>query len=325
LLACVLASNKAQAIGVPAGTTINNTAEVSYSVGSVNSNTASNQVTLTVAEIVDVLVTAQTDDVDVDAGDTQRVLVFLVRNNGNFTETFRLQLDSVIGGDQFDPVPSTPAIYFDTNADNVISAGDTQYVPGSNDPVLSADGEVRVLVVHDIPAGVVDANFGIVRLAAISRTGTGPAGTVFAAQGNGIGNVVVDAVIGLSEGDSNDTATYTVTGVTLTAAKTQTVTGGPGNANLPVPGALVTYSVVINVTGTGTAANAVFVDNIPANTTYVAGSLRFNSATLTDSAADDAGELLAAASPNPARVNVRLGSLDGTSGPQTVAFTVQIN
>jgi hypothetical protein len=78
----------------------------------------------------------------------------------------------------------------------------------------------------------------------------------------------------------------------------------------------------VNVTGSGSADNAVFTDNIPANTTYVLGSLRLNGAALTDGTDGDAGEYNAAA---PARVRVVLGNLTTASGPQTVAFAVTIN
>ncbi len=55
-LAFGVGSNKAHAVGAPAGTVINNTAEVSYTVGTVNATASSNLVTVTVAEILDVTV-----------------------------------------------------------------------------------------------------------------------------------------------------------------------------------------------------------------------------------------------------------------------------
>ena len=61
-----LASNKAHAVGVAAGTGINNTAEVTYTVGAVTATATSNTVSVTVAEILDVVVTPQTPSV---AGD----------------------------------------------------------------------------------------------------------------------------------------------------------------------------------------------------------------------------------------------------------------
>jgi hypothetical protein len=65
-----------------------------------------------------------------------------------------------------------------------------------------------------------------------------------------------------------------------------------------------------------------FSDAIPANTTYVAGSLALNSAALSDSTGNDAGEYSTTPAP---RVLVSLGNLTAASGPQTIAFAVTIN
>ena len=56
--------------------------------------------------------------------------------------------------------------------------------------------------------------------------------------------------------------------------------------------ARINYTITVQATGSGSAANTVFSDNIPANTTYVPGTLRLNSALLSDAAADDAGEFM---------------------------------
>jgi uncharacterized repeat protein (TIGR01451 family) len=322
-LALVFASVTARAEGVLAGTDIQNIAEVTYSVGSVSTTTASNQVTLRVAEILDVEVTAQapTTGVPANSGDAQQAVRFLVTNTGNATETFRLVMTSTIAGDQFDPTPASPSIYFDTDNSNSLTAADTPYVAGSNDPVLSADGAVTVLVVNDIPAGLVDGNLGRTRLTAQARTGMGAPGTVYAAQGNGINGAVVDAVVGASGADDEDQIDYLITGVSVTAVKTQAVIDQFGGSS-PVPGARINYSIVINMTGSGTATAAVFSDEIPANTTYVPGTLSLNSTALSDAADADAGEFNSAA---PARVRVTLGDLTSTTGPQTVTFAVTIN
>jgi uncharacterized repeat protein (TIGR01451 family) len=313
----VFGSNEARAVGAPAGTVINNTAEVTYAVGTVSTTTTSNVVSVTVAEILDVVVTAQTPTVAVDAGETQREVLYRITNTGNGTETFLLTMTSVVAGDQFDPVPATPSIYFDTDGSGDLSPGDTPYSAGGNDPVLGDDDFVNVLVVNDIPAGVADTNVGITRLTAASRTGTGVAGTVYAAAGDG----GVDAVVGTTGADGEATSEYVVSDVNMSATKAQTVVDQFGGA-APVPGARINYSIVVNVTGSGSADNAVFTDQIPANTTYVAGSLQLNGAALSDAADADAGEYAAAA---PARVRVALGSLTTASGPQTVTFAVTIN
>ena len=317
LALCIFGSDPAFAVGSPAGTVINNTAEVTYSVGTVNATATSNMVSVTVAEILDVVVTAQTPSVAVDAGETQREVLYRVTNTGNGTETFLLTMTSVIAGDQFDPVPATPAIYFDTDGSGDLSPGDTPYVAGSNDPVLGDDEFVNVLVVNDIPAGVTDTQIGRTRLTAASRTGTGTPGTLFGGDGDG----GVDALAGTTGADAEATSEYLVTDVTLSINQTQAVLNQFGGAT-PIPGARVTYTFVIDVTGAGSAANAAFTNDIPANTTYVAGSLQYNGATLTDAADTDAGEFSTAV---PARVRVALGTLTTASGPQTVTFAVTIN
>lgn len=316
-MALGLGSNHASAAGVPAGTVINNTAQVAFSVGSVTSTTNSNTVSVTVGEILDVVVTLQTPTVSVSAGDTQQEIVYRVTNAGNGPETFRLVMNSVLTGDDFDPAAATPSIYFDTDASGDLSPGDTAYVVGTNDPVLNADAFVTVLVVNDIPGTVTDGNRGFSRLTADARTGTGTPGTTFAGQGAG----GTDAVVGTTGADGDATGQYLVAGVAVNAVKSQVVVDQFGGAR-PVPGARINYSVVISATGTGTALNPVFSDNVPANTTYVPGTLRLNAAALTDNADADAGDYLATPT---ARVRVALGNLTQASGSQTITFAVTIN
>jgi hypothetical protein len=153
-------AREVRAVGVPAGTSINNTAQVNYTVGAVSATATSNTSTVTVAEILDVVVTMQTPSVSVIAGANQQDMLYSVTNTGNGPETFRLQMSSVIAGDEFDPTPAAPSIYFDTDASGDLSPGDVPYVVGSNDPVLDADAFVTILVVNDIPAGVIDGNRG---------------------------------------------------------------------------------------------------------------------------------------------------------------------
>jgi uncharacterized repeat protein (TIGR01451 family) len=310
-------AHPALAVGVAAGTSIDNTAEVTYTVGSVSATATSNTTSVTVAEILDVVVTLQTPSVPVTAGATQQEMLYRVTNTGNGAETFRLQMTSTLGGDEFDPVAAAPSIYFDTDSSGDLSPGDTAYVAGSNDPVLNADAFVTVLLVNDIPAGAVDGNRGFSRLLADSRTGTGAPGTTFAGQGAG----GTDAVVGTTGADSDATGQYLVAGVAVNAVKSQAVADQFGGTR-PVPGARINYTIVVSATGTGSAGATVFSDNIPANTTYVPGTLRLNSAALSDGADADAGDFSTV--PN-ARVRVQLGTLTQASGSQTIQFAVTIN
>jgi uncharacterized repeat protein (TIGR01451 family) len=316
-LAFGLVANNAHARGVAAGTPINNTATVDFTVGTVTSTVTSNQASVVVAEIVDVDVTVQTPTVAVTPGATQQVLRYRVTNIGNGPETFRLVMSNAIAGDQFDPIAASPAIYLDSDSSGTYNAGDAPYVVGTNDPALLADGFITVFVLNGIPATVVDGNIGRSNLTADARTGTGAPGTVFAGQGVG----GTDAVIGTTGGDGVAQGEYVVEGIAITAVKTQTVLDQFGGAR-PVPGARINYSIVVNATGTGTATAAMFTDNVPSGTTYVAGTLRLNTVVLSDNADADVGAF--EASPQ-ARVRVQLGNLSAASGTQTITFAVTIN
>ena len=312
-----LCASQAHAVGVPAGTSIDNTAQVTYTVGSLSATATSNTSSVMVAEILDVAVTLQTPSVPVIAGATQQEMLYRVTNAGNGSETLLLQMTSVLGNDDFDPAASTPSIYFDTDASGDLSPGDVPYVAGNNDPVLGADAFITVLVVNDIPAGVVDGNRGLSRLTAAARTGVGSPGTAYAGQGaNG-----TDAVVGTSGADGEATGEYLVTGIAVNAVKSQAVADQFGGTR-PVPGARINYSVVVTASGTGSATSSVFNDAIPANTTYVPGTLRLNSTVLSDATDADAGDFSTA--PN-ARIRVQLGTLTAASGPQTIQFAVTIN
>lgn len=318
LLALSVVAERAAAIGVVAGTEIRNTAEVSYTVSGTAVTTPSNTATVTVAELLDVVVTLQSATSSVSPGATAQTLVYRVTNTGNSSEPFLLTLTSVLGGDEFDPVPAVPAIYLDSDGSGTLTPADAPYVPGSNDPLLVQDSFVTVIVVHDIPSGLANSARGFARLTAAARTGTGAPGTVFAGQGAG----GTDAVVGTTGADGEATGQYVVADVALGAVKSATVTD-PFGGSRPVPGARIRYQVVVTATGTGTAAAASFRDPIPANTSYVPGTLRLNATTVTDDASDgDAGGYVT----SPARaVQVALGDLTQASGPQTVVFEVTID
>jgi uncharacterized repeat protein (TIGR01451 family) len=304
------------AIGTAAGTNITNTATVNYSLGGTPATLTSNTTTVAVAELVNVTIALQSPAISLPAGATNGALLFLVTNTGNGGEVFTLAGDSVLVGDDFDPTPAAPFIYFDSDASGDLSPGDTPYVAGSNDPLIAADGSVAVLLVNDIPAGLPDGDLGRSELTATSTTGTGAPGTILAGQGTS----GVDAVIGTSGGQAAVFGQYLVGDILLSAVKSQVVLD-PFGGSQPIPGAAITYQVIVTATGTGTAVGSAFTDPIPANTTYVAGSMRLNGAPLTDVADADAGSFVL----GPARVAVSLGDLTSAAGPQTIDFRVTIN
>jgi uncharacterized repeat protein (TIGR01451 family) len=318
-LAVVGAPLASHAAGTPAGTSIQNTAQVSYTLGSSTVTASSNTSSVTVAEILDAVLTIATPTVQVSAGVTTEELVFTLTNTGNGTETFDLTaLSAGVVGDDFDPTLATPAIYFDTDNSGDFSAADVAYSAGANDPVLAADASVRLIVVNGIPNTAVNGNRGRSQLTAAAASGSSDIpGTSFGLVGDG----GVEAVAGTTGGDAVLFGEYLVADVLLTVVKSQTIVDQFAGAR-PLPGARINYQIVVTASGSGTATATGFSDLIPANTTYVAGSLELNGAALSDTADTDAGTFVSAPAP---QVRVTLGDLSGASGPQTIEFAVTIN
>lgn len=310
-------SAPAWSAGTPAGTVIDNVASVNFDLGGTNITQLSNTTSVTVVERIDVVVTLQSGQVLVAASDTNRALLFTVTNTGNGTEPFELTIDNVLLGDDFDPVPAVPAIYFDTDASGDFNVGDLPYTLGVNDPVLAADASVDILLVNDIPAIAVNGELGRSELTAASATGTGTPGDTFV----GLGDGGLDAVIGATGGTAAVFGEYLVSDVQLSIIKSVAISD-PFGGTQPTPGATLTYTVTVEVTSTGTATASVFSDAIPAFTTYVANSIFLNGGNLTDALADDAGELDTSGAPT---VIVRLGDLTSLDGIQTVVFQVTID
>jgi len=318
-LAVVGAPLVSHAAGTPAGTSIQNTAQVSYTLGSSTVTASSNTSSVTVAEILDAVLTIAAPTVQVSASATTEELVFTLTNTGNGTEAFELTaLSAGVVGDDFDPTLATPAIYFDTDNSGDFSAADVAYSAGANDPVLAADASVRLIVVNGIPNTAVNGNRGRSQLTAAAASGSSDIpGTSFGLVGDG----GVEAVAGTTGGDAVLFGEYLVADVLLTAVKSQAIVDQFAGAR-PLPGARINYQIVVTASGSGTATAAGFSDLIPANTTYVAGSLELNGAALSDTADGDAGTFVSAPAP---QVRVTLGDLSGASGPQTIEFAVTIN
>ena len=92
---------------------------------------------------------------------------------------------------------------------------------------------------------------------------------------------------------------------------------GTGADRKAIPGAVIQYTIVVTNNSTTTAAGAVTVsDNIPANTTFVPGSITLNAGALPDS------NFIAGP---PARVVVSAGAVAASGGAATVTFRVTIN
>lgn len=306
------------AVGTRVGTLIESSASVDFIQGGAQQTAVSNLVSFRVAERIDVAVTLQSGQVVVSSGDIGRELLLTLTNIGNGEEVFRLAADSILSGDDFDPMLSAPnAIYFDTDASGDFSAGDVAYNPGVNDPGLAADESINLLLLNDIPATAANAQIGRSQLSASAITGSGTSGQAFPGEGDD----GVDAVLGATGATATAFGEYIVDGVEINVVKSQAV-ADPNGGSEPIVGATITYTIEVGVTNTGLAAAAAIDDPIPAWSTFVPNSITLNGSTLSDATDDDAGEYDATVVPS---VVVRLGDLTQADGVQTVVFQVTID
>lgn len=296
----------AHAVGTAAGTTITNNATANYSINGVAATATTSTVSIRVDELISVRVTAPATTTSVIPGDINKVLAFTITNVGNGSESYTLTPNlGVTVGDNFDPTVGTAGqLFLDVNNNGILDAGDTLITA----PItLTADQTVKVLVVSNIPGTVLNAQTAIVTLTAESTTvgaaGAAP-GTILTNLGTPtVGGGTIDAIVGVGPGGaadsgSNDAAngTYVVTAVTVTVTKVVlsvtnpfgvttsgcNVASPPAGCSAFVPGSIIQYQVTVTIAGTGTAQAVTIIDNVPANTTYVANSIRFNTLARTD-------------------------------------------
>jgi uncharacterized repeat protein (TIGR01451 family) len=91
--------------------------------------------------------------------------------------------------------------------------------------------------------------------------------------------------------------------------------GGTG----AVPGAVATFTIAASVSGSGSVTALIVTDAVPAGTTYVPGTLKLDSAALSDAADGDAGT-----ASNAAGVRVALGTVPAGTN-RAITFDVVIN
>ncbi|MDO7841315.1 hypothetical protein [Sphingomonas immobilis] len=283
-----------------AGTQINNQASVTYTVNggstqSATSNTASFVVDRKVNfTVINDQANASTK---VNLGQTGAITSFKVTNTTNGIQDFLLSptqgtilpqlLGLVTGTDDFDL--SNLKVYVDKNGNGV-------YDPGTDVATyideLAPDQSVEVFIVGDVPttAGISLANVALqVTVAAGGATGTQGAALVDTSLSLGNADMTTDVIFVDNDNDALGPdiarngqgwayASYEIgaRNVAMSVTKTALVVSDGYNPLTPkaLPGAIVQYCLLAN-NGTLTAAanGVVLTDTIPANTTYIAGSV----------------------------------------------------
>ncbi len=287
-----LVSNPAFAAGTTAGSTITNTVNVSYQVGATtfNATPASDSITVD-RKVALTVVETNTATTTVVLGQVKAATSFTITNNSNTTVDVLMTAAQLAGGtaahggtDAFDIV--TPTIYVDVNADGAWDAGDTLLTSNYVNDLL-ADGQIKLLVVGDIPTTPTNGQVAGVTLKGQVRESTGTAAANGAAitattgaNTAGVDTVLFDAA-GVVAGDvandgiASDDDDYTISAPTLTVYKTSKLISDPVNGTTNpkmIPGAVVEYCLIVVNSGAA-AANAVTLsDTMPLTLAYTSAN-----------------------------------------------------
>ena len=265
-LLTLLVFENVHAAGTAAGTVIPNTVTLDYSIAGVPAApVTSAPASITVDEVIDLTLTWQDGaPVNVNTPDSNDPLTFQLVNTGNGSETFTLSRNNAVSGDQYNPVSSATPIYLESNGTPGLQTGVGGDTPYGGSLTLAADGNATIYVVSDTPPGLANGSTGDVQLTAVSAT-PGAAGAALGTVLNGQGDGGVDAVVGVPLAQAQATGSYLVSGVSLVISKSVV---SPANPDDLVPGASITYRVLVTLSGTGAADNLVISDPMPAQVSY---------------------------------------------------------
>lgn len=308
----------AQTSGTPAGTTVSNQATATYSVNGTPATVQSNVSTFKVDRKVDLTLVAQTGSTKVNLGQTGAYLTFTLTNKTNGVQDFILNPDQqivsfpgLLGTDNFDA--SNIKAYVDKNGNGTYEAGvdDQTYVDE-----LGADQSVAVFLVGDIPTQN-GAAYAFASMQAVVAAGgtSGTRGSILIPTDTNLLNQDNEEDIVFADNDSDGLSPGDIArngaarayaefeignrAVDLSVLKSSRVIDDGVNTLNPkaLPGATVEYCLLVRNGTLGTPASTIqLTDRIPAQTSYVAGSLKIGGATCLlggeaqDDDADDAGD-----------------------------------
>ena len=297
-----LGSNSAFALGTLANTPISNTATLVYDVNGVSQpNITSPAATFLVDNKVNLDVATSNSPTIVTPAQSQAVNTFTVTNLGNAVQDYALTGGNVVGAatvfgsaDTFDALACNT--FVETNGIAGYQAG-VDTAPFIDE--LAPDASKDVYVVCSIPAAIPTNQQAVTELTAVTRAGvTAGLGAVLT-QSAGIDNpAVVDIVfadpvtianaLGTVPAQTPRDATafarnaYRVAAVAVTVNKAATCSPAPANCSAAKTGTVITYQLLVTITGSGSADALVITDPLPANLTYSGSLIVSPSATSSD-------------------------------------------
>lgn len=293
----MLCSAPAFAAGTTQGTSITNNVNVNFQVGGVaqTQQSASDVFVVDRKVIFSLAEKAPTGTTSVNPGQTGQITTFVLTNTSNDALGFVVTPSQLANGttaahggtDAFNV--TNLLVCLDADANNVCDAAATSTLTINS---LAADANTTILVLGDIPLAATNGQVAGVLLSAEARNSGGSVisvandGTVNAA--NTVETIFADSAETVAGGtsaarDGIDIASddYTVQAAVLSVFKSsRVISDGVSASNFKsLPGAVVEYCIsVANAAGGATATNVSISDLVPANTTFVAGSIRINTA-----------------------------------------------
>jgi uncharacterized repeat protein (TIGR01451 family) len=289
LFGAMLLTSTAYAAGTLAGKVITNQAYVDYKDANDNSlaRAFSNAVTITVSQVASISIQP---DATTQIGANGATAVFLVQifNTGNGDDTFNFAVNQGAGW-----TPDSIKLYHDVNQNHTYDPGiDTLITPVVGQTYKSnltvPDDDFDILMVVQIPAIVTDGSTSIINITATS-----------------LFNQSVTA-----------SGSYTTK---ISTAVVNAVTTHP--EKLPKPGDIVTFTTVVKNTGSSVGTSSVLTNLIPANMTYVPGSVTINGVLMTDAKDGDTSNYNVDATNT---ITATLGTL-ASGSTTTVVFKAMVN
>lgn len=297
-IATLMASaSPALATGTTSGTSIQNTATVTYNVGNVaQPQVTSNTDNFVVDRKVILTVTPNGPATQVSPGQTKVVQTFTVTNSSNAPIDALLAATNLAtgtapsngGAGNNDNFNTTNVAFVDTNGNGVLDANERTYVTG-----LAADASVVVTVISDVPITQKTGDRAVLSLTATAASGgnatTTPTAITQTAGANtkaGVETVFADAAGTddlANDGKSSARNDLIVSAAALTAAKSSTVLNDGLGTAAPnakaIPGATVQYCIAIsNAANSATATNIVVNDVVPGTLTVQQSSIKVDAA-----------------------------------------------
>lgn len=282
-------SNICVAKGTLAKNIISNKASITFNLNGIENNISSNVDSFVVDQVIDINIAWQDlKPVDVASGEKQRVLTFLLTNEGNGKDSISLSYEHN-SSSKFKP--QNVKIYADSNNNGLFDAKDTL----TKELNLNADSNITLFLVADIAEGNYSANDksyeSIIAKSKIKATNT---------KDN---KDKVDVVIRKAKDIA--TGAFIIRDYYLISKKSKTIISGDNKAHT---GSIIRYSIEFAIGGNNknkSIENIKVKDKLDSALEYVANTIKINSKAQTDAKDSDSAYI------NKDTIYANIGTISG--------------